>query len=132
MLRWYKYIIKVANFSLSSQFASKIKRTPQKWQNWCLSLFNWFLTIVKRSTLKFVIQRVVNHFSIMFPTRDITVQSFHNCDVTTHGPNKRGKILVYFWRHGVILGSKRQKYLLKLEIIKYKCHSDNAMSSFWF
>ena len=57
-------------------------------------------------------------------------------DVTTHGPNKRGKILVYFWRHGVILGPsikdsklgrKRQKYLLKLEIIKYKYHSDTAI-----
>ena len=27
-------------------------------------------------------------------------------------------------------GLKRQKYLLKLEIIKSECHSDTAMSSF--
>ena len=32
------YIIKVAKLSPSSQVASKIKRTPGKWQNWFLSL----------------------------------------------------------------------------------------------
>ena len=79
----------------------------------------------------------------MFLTRDIAVESFHNCDVSaTHGPNKRGKILFFFltsWAHfktkkkvpKVQKSQKHQKYLLNLKIIRYKCHSDTLMSSFW-
>ena len=126
------YIVKVAKLSPSSQVASKIKRNPLKMTKLNFVL-NWLPTIVIRSALKFVIQKVVNHFFIMFQTRDITVYSFHKCDVTTHGPNNIGIFHDQYLKKGPKLqkGKNRQNYLLKLEMIRYKCHSDTVMSFFF-
>ena len=48
-------------------------------------------------------------------------QSFHNCDVRTHGPNKRGKILFYFltsWAHFRTNTKKGPKIPKKVKSVK--------------
>ena len=38
--------------------------------------------------------------------------------------------MVKYWVPDSKYGQNRQKYILKLEIIRYKCHSDTVMSYF--
>ena len=95
----------------------------------------WFyclVTIFIRSAFKFVIyiEWLTISLSCFKLVRSRTWR--HNS-----GQNQNDKILGYLiplMKKSVQdskYGQKRQKYQLKLEIIKCKCHSDNAMSSFW-
>ena len=84
------------------------------------------VTTAIKSALKFAIHRVVDHLCTLFQTRDITISSFRVRDVTIRAQIKIGSINKKRLPDSKYR-QKHQNYLLKLEIIKYKCHSDTAM-----